>query len=262
MKKIFISIAVLVVIIGIVVTIGLSKLDEIIASAIETEGTSALGSKVSVSSVETNLSDGLAVIKGMTIANPSGYKKANAIEIGSFSASVDYKSQAVNDISIISPTINAEILGKLEEIVKNREFDSIRSNFKDLLDNMPPDEDEDVVEEDGEDTVITIKRFAIEKASINLTADMLGERKLNMNDLVLNNLKGTPDQLSDQITEKVTNHITKQIQTYATKELTSILGDVVKAKVTEKINDEIKDKLEGELGDKLGGRLRSLKLKF
>ena len=154
MKKILIILAVVIAIIAVAATVLVGKLDTIIAQTIESEGTETLGSKVSVASVVTKLADGTATIKGLTIANPPGYKKATAIEIGSFNASVDYEYQLIKDVTINSPTINAEILGSMSDIIKSRNVDDIRSNFKDLVDNMPPDEEEEVAEE--EDVVVTV----------------------------------------------------------------------------------------------------------
>ena len=257
MKKILIILAVVIAIIAVAATVLVGKLDTIIAQTIESEGTETLGSKVSVSSVVTKLADGTATIKGLTIANPPGYKKANAIEIGSFNASVDYENQLIKDVTINSPTINAEILGSMTDIIKSRNVDDIRSNFKDLVDNMPPDEEEEVAEEE-DDTVITINRFAIQNAKINLSADLLGDRSFPMADLVLRDLSGTSDQISDQITDQVTVHIQKQVKAYAVKEIQPLIANAIKAAAAAKASEVVKDKLN----DKLGGRLKDLKLKF
>lgn len=256
MKKILIILAVVIAIIAIAATVLVGKLDTIIAQTIESEGTETLGSKVSVASVITKLADGTATIKGLTIANPPGYKKANAIEIGSFNASVDYENQLIKDVTINSPTINAEILGNMTDIIKSRNLDNIRSNFKDLVDNMPADDEEELEEED--DTVITINRFAIQNAKVNLSADLLGDRSFPMADLVLRNLSGTSDQISDQITDQVTVHIQKQVKAYAVKEIQPMITAAVKAAVAAKASDVVKDKLN----EKLGGRLKNLNLKF
>ena len=257
MKKVLIILAVIIAIIAIAATVFVGKLDTIIAQTIESEGTETLGSKVSVGSVVTQLAEGSATITGLTIANPPGYKKANAIEIGSFNARVDYKNQLIEDVSINSPTINAEILGNMTEIIKSRNLDGIRSNFNDLVDNMPADEEEGVVEEE-DDTVITINRFAIQNATVNLTADLLGERSFPMDNFVLTNLSGTTDQISDQITDQLTAHIQKQVKDYAVGEIQPLIKAAVKSAVEAKASEVIKD----ELNEKLGGRLKNLNLKF
>lgn len=258
MKKVLIILAIIIAIVAVAGTVLFSKLDGIIAQTIETEGTETLGSKVSVASVVTKIADGSAQINGLTIANPPGYKKTNAIEIGSFSANVDYDKQIIKDVTINAPTINAEILGKMTEIIQSRDLDKIRSNFKDLVDNMPPSENEEVVAEE-DDTVITINRFAIQKAKINLTADMLGDHSFPMSDLVLTNLSGTSDQISDQITEQVTSHIQKQVKRYAVKEIQPLITSAIKAAAAKKASSVIKDKLNDKV---LKDKLKNLNLKF
>ena len=253
MKKVLIGLLVVAVIIGVAATVFVGKLDQLIADAIETEGSAALGSQVKVESVVTQLKEGIATINGLSVANPSGYKAVSALQIGSFSADVDYQNQIVEKILINKPVINAELKGTM-------------NNFEELLANMP--ESDDTTESDsGEDMVITINSFQLRQAQINLVAKQLGERSFVMDDFVINNLKGTPEQISAVLTRGLTDHVSSQIKSYATSEITKILTEEARKKVEEVINEKIKEqvgdklnvKLGDELGDKLGDKLKSFK---
>jgi len=123
MKKIFIALLILIVIIGVALFVFAGKLDGIVKEAIETEGSAALGSPVRVA----NLKEGSALLTNFSIANPAGYTAKNAIEVTSFSAKVDYSNQLIEKIEINKPVINAEQKGQ-------------KNNFQDLLENMPADE--------------------------------------------------------------------------------------------------------------------------
>jgi len=194
MKKVLIALLVLIAIIGIALFVFVGKMDEIVKQTIETEGSAALGSPVRVESVVTNLKEGSALLTNFTIANPAGYRAKNAIEVTSFSANVDYANQLIEEIEINQPVINAEQKGQ-------------RNNFQDLLENMPADDNEGAVEEQS-DTVVTIKKLALRRATINLiTSELtvagktleLGDRSFVMEDFVVNNLNGTATEISDEV---------------------------------------------------------------
>jgi len=251
MKKILIALLLVVVVIGVGLTFFASKLDGLIAEQIETEGTAALGSKVSVTEVITSLSEGSAIVNGLTIANPTGYQSANAFEIRSLSAKVDYKEQVIEQITIDKPVVNAEIIGT-------------KNNFQDLLDNMPDTADEPESTESGEDLVLTINQIALKQATVNLRASgdtkiadrefKIDDQTFVMDDLVMNNLSGTVDELSEEITRKLTNHVSRQVKAHVTALAGDIIKEELKAQAKEKVNEVLEDKLKsGKLGDKLKG---------
>ena len=254
MKKILIGLVVLIAVAAVIGTVFVvGKLDEYIAQVIETEGTKALGAQVTVESVETKFKEGVATINGLAIANPGGYQSPNAIELGSFSADVDYKSQVVEKILIEQPIINAELKGG-------------RSNFQDLVDNMPAGAEEETDEPaSGDEPVITIKSLQLLKAQVNLIADELGgQRSFVMDDFILNDLNGTPTQISERVTRALTNHISAQVTGFATEEIARMVEEKAKEKISEVIDEKLGGDVQEKLGEKLGDKvkLKDLKLKF
>ena len=250
MKKVLIGLVVLIAIIAIGASILLSNLDGYIKDTIEAEGTAALGSQVSVGSVETDLANGKATIKGLSIANMPGYQAINAMQIDTLQADVDYQNRLVEEILIQQPIINAELKGS-------------RSNFQDLVDNMPAAEEEgadDATNEeaagDGESeaTEISIKSFKLNQATVNVTSDKLGQMSFVMDDLEISNLIGTPEVISTEITRRLTNHISQQVQKFAADKIKSEVKAEVRAKANEKMNEVI--------NEKVGDKLKGLKLKF
>jgi len=261
MKKIFIALLILIVIIGVALFVFAGKLDGIVKEAIETEGSAALGSPVRVGSVVTNLKEGSALLTNFSIANPAGYTAKNAIEVTSFSAKVDYSNQLIEKIEINKPVINAEQKGQ-------------KNNFQDLLENMPADEEEEEVTEE-DDTVITIKQLALRSATVNLiTSDLaiagktleLGDRSFVMDDFVVNNLSGTATEISDTVVARLTSHVSSQVQDYVKKEIGNIAKERVLEEAKEKINQKLEEtiggKLDGKLDGKVGEKLKGLKFKF
>ena len=247
LKKILIVLLVLAVAIAIALYVFSGKLDGIIKDAIETEGTAALGSQVKVASVVTNFKQGRAEIAGLTISNPPGYQATNAIELSNFNAEVDYADQTVKEIIINQPVINAEQKGQ-------------RNNFQDLLERMPKS---DAAKEDintSSDLEITIKKIALQKATVNLlTSELelggqvleLGNRNFVMQDFIATNVTGTPEEISNELTERLVEHVSTQVKAYVTKEIT----DMAKEKVVEKVKEEAKKALEEKLGTELGDKV-------
>ncbi len=245
MKKVLIVLLVLIAIIAIGVTVFFGKLDGLIKEAIETEGTAALGSQVTVGAVETDLLNGKAVIDSMAIANVAGYQAPFAIKINKLQADVDYQNQLIEEILIEEPIINAELKGT-------------RSNFQDLIANMPAATEPAAEEPVGDSPVITIKAFKLNRATVNLLSDQLGSRSFVMDDLALYDLVGTPEQISETITMRLTNHISSQVSSYAAQELQNRVKDEVKKRVESEVNEKVNEALQDKLGDKLKG----LKLKL
>ncbi len=248
MKKILIASVILVAILAIAATVFVGKMDELIADAIRTEGTATIGTAVDVASVETKLKEGVAIINGLTIANPAGYKKANALKINTFTADVDYEAQVVEKIIINQPTINAEVI------------DMEKNNFTDLLDGMPEDEVTEASEETEEDDlVLTIKSLQLNNAKVNVSNEKLGEQTFVMRDFTMNNLTGTVDEISDEVITRLTNHISNQVKDYAKK----ALGALVVAAAKQKAKEEISEKANEILQDKVTDKVKGLKgLKF
>lgn len=224
-----------------------NNLDGYIAKQIEVKGSAALGSKVSVSRVKTSLADGSAHVSGLSIANPAGYSSKNAVEIDSFMAKIDYQSQVIEQINIEKPIINAEIAGE-------------KNNFQELLDNMPESDDAAEKSAEEDELKLTIKQLAIRRATVNLRVEetAIGDRtyKLEdqsfvMTDLVMTNLRGTADKLSEEITRRLTEHVSDQVKVFVAIQIKNRVKDELKAKASEKLNELLEEKL--------GDKLKSLK---
>lgn len=241
MKKLLGILAALAIVVAITVVIFvLDQLDETIAHTIQVEGTAALGTAVTVDMVETDLVEGIAVIKGMTVANPAGYQSPYAMKIDSFTAQVDYDSQTIESVIIDKPIINAELIGT-------------KSNFEALLEGMPEDEALEAEEED--DTVLTIKSLKLKQATVNIISDKLGQTSFQMDDFVVNDLNGTADQISEVISTQLIAHVSDQVKSFAITQIKEMVKKEAirraKEEVSEKVTEKLQDSLKGKLGDKV-----------
>lgn len=228
-RKALISIGVFVALVAAIASIFLGRLDGLIESAIEESGSRKLGAAVKVSGVQTDLQAGRATISRLTLANAAGFQEKYAVELHQIDARVNYQEQVIDSVVIDAPIVNAELKGT-------------KNNFQSLLDGMP-DSAESPSSDFADDLILTIKRFEISATTINLliTEPQLGARSFTMEPLVMNNLRGTSEQLSDQILTAIVRHISGQITAYARRELTHRALEKVQEELSEKVGEALKD---------------------
>ncbi len=114
MKKIAISVAILLL----VVTGGLvyiwSSLDDLVKEAIETFGSEATGTQVSVSDVKITLKTGQGEVRDLRVGNPAGFSAPDIFELGMISIRIDPTTLTrnpiiIDEIIIRSPSVFYEI---------------------------------------------------------------------------------------------------------------------------------------------------------
>jgi hypothetical protein len=107
MKKILIGAAALLVITIAVSVYVLSSLDGIVKDAIETYGSEATKTQVSVAGVKIMVKSGKGVIRGLNVANPKGFSDPNIFELGMISVKINTDTVMQNPIIIDEVTIRS-----------------------------------------------------------------------------------------------------------------------------------------------------------
>ena len=102
------------VIFGVAVALLMSNLDGIVKTAIEKFGSQVAGVPVRVSEVKISLSEGRGVIKGLTVANPAGYKTPTAFSLGEIVLAIDTGSVTkdpvvIKEITVAAPEVTYEM---------------------------------------------------------------------------------------------------------------------------------------------------------
>ncbi len=77
-----------------------ANLDSIVAGVIEDVGSDVLQTKVTVTDVSINLTEGKAGIGGMTVANPEGYSSANVFTMEGIEVDLDLQSLS-DDVLVV-----------------------------------------------------------------------------------------------------------------------------------------------------------------
>ena len=215
MKKVFVTILVLLLLLGIAAWYFVSfRLDGVIKQQIEQVGSQTMGTSVSVGSVTTDLKNGSLVISRITVANPPGYKNTNAITLNGIEAAVDYKTLDIKQIIVDKPEI------VIEE--KNG-----ASNFTELLAGMEDSPEPAPAEEGAEPPILVIHHFRMNESRAAFESTSMDHYSdLKVKAIEVRDVKGTPAE----VTEVISTKVVKEIVSAAAMEL-------LKAKASEKIDD-------------------------
>ncbi len=180
MKKIGIGLAVIVVLVAGGIFYVWSNLGSIIKNVVETAGTEVTGVKVSLDAVDVDkLTDGAAGLRGLTVANPKGFKSDYAFKLGAVAVKVDATTVA-NDVIVI----NEVVIAKPQVIY---EFGSGGSNIAAIQKNVERNAGGGSGSASGKSTAksdksgkkVVIENLYIRGGAINVSADFLGGKKVS-----------------------------------------------------------------------------------
>jgi hypothetical protein len=238
MKKAFLILTIVLIVIAAAVFYVFSNLDSIVEAAIEELGSDAVKTSVQVEKVETWLTEGTAVITGLTVANPDGFSLPQAFSLAEIGVGINLEKTnkeviAIDVVSVAAPRvfyeINAERQGSLN-ILK----DNLASGGEVSADT--PADGGAPTESGAAPVKLDIARFVFRDASLHAKVVPLNDKTydLKLPPLVLTNLTGTPEQISRQVLEKLIDHAKQEIQKQGLdQELSKI-----EAKAQQRIDEE------------------------
>ena len=237
-----------------------SNLDAIVKAAIESYGSDAVKTSVRAEDVAIRLTEGVATINGLTIANPAGFTTPLAFSLGEITVDInlektDQTQIAIDAINIIAPEvfyeINAERKGSLNILKDNLGVGAGGSGDTSA--------DAEAKAGDSAPVMLDIARFEFRDASLHAMVTPLNNKsfELKLPALVLNDMKGTPEQISRQLLDRLIDHAEKEIRKQGLdQELAEIKAraqqkiDAKKAELEQQANDRL-DEEKQKVGDKL-----------
>ncbi|MBX3453797.1 hypothetical protein [Ferrovibrio sp.] len=127
MKKVALGILVVVLVVAGGAYYLLSNLDSLVKAAVETYGSEATQTRVSLGKVELKISDGQASLGDLKVMNPKGFSDSEAMSLGLISVKLDVANSnqtliVIKEVVIERPHISYEQAaagGNLETIQKN-----------------------------------------------------------------------------------------------------------------------------------------------
>ena len=177
LKKVFIGIGVVLVVLVVVVALFLGP---IIKGAVETVGPQVAGVEMTLEKAGVNLLTGNVKLKGLIIGNPEGFKTPSLMELGQFVVDLDMGSLFTDTIVIKQIHIDGP------QITYERGLKA--SNFSTLQKNLAPDEkDEDkepeekvAKEKKAPAKKVVIEDFLFENGNVHVSITLAGGKKLTV----------------------------------------------------------------------------------
>lgn len=242
----------IVVVLAVIVAAGLwylaSNIDGFAKQIIETAGTEALGTEVSLGGVKIELgSESGAALSGLTVANPSGWSAPYVFELGTIGATIAPASLSKEVIEI--PRI------VVADARMTFEQKGTQTNLQALLENIDSGEQETTEEApaEGAEVLVAIGELSLAGVGVTAISDQLEEPlEFVLDEVVVRNIGtpsagATPAEAAKQIVGPVTNAVLKE----AKGQVAAIVEQKVRAEIDKK-KDEVTKDLKKSLMDKLG----------
>lgn len=252
MKKVFIGLAVLIVVLGIMLWRVYANLDVIVGNLIEETGSEVTQTSVKVSGVELDLLAGKAGLTGLTVANPAGFSDPYIFTLETVAVEIDIESLnsnpvIINEILVRQPSVsyemNADGSSNLDVLKKNVEsYSAPGSSAADAKEAQPSGSK-------GEEIKLIIRKLAFEGGHLSAVNALTPDKKIeaDLPAFHMSNIgQSSGGATSDQIAKAVMNELVSQAANAAAK-----AG-------VDKLADDLKEKGQERLDEKLGGALKGL----
>lgn len=238
MKKLLLGLGILVVLLGGGMFYVLSNLNSIVERIIETSGTNAVGSEVAVDGVDIKLKDGDASILGFTVDNPAGFSSNDMISFDELSVDIDVSSLTSDVIRINS------VVARIPFV--RFETGQGSSNLQKVSERFASEPAAPAESSSGDSPVLSIGTIRIEDIQGVISDERLSsDVNVNLGDIVLNDLEGTPAQIARQIMRPLATQLGNRALESLLDMNIGELTDAARARL-----EEQQERLEQELNDR------------
>lgn len=234
---------VLLVVVGLGVFLVMNS-GNLIKRAVETLGPEYLGVDVSLDAAEISLTDGTGELRGLVIGNPPGFDGPYAFRLGSIRLGLDPMAQSESLIVLREISVEG---ADLAMVARGRQ-----TNLQAIMANLESDsgagESERGAESSAEGPKMIIDHFAFTNAHTSLDSDILGERAVDIPDVVLDGVgrKSGGVTIREAVTQLLRPIVRASTQALAAEGLNA---DDIKANAKERLDTELKDRLGTGLDD-------------
>ena len=235
MRKVIVAIIVIVVLIVIALVLLCSKLDSLVAHAIEKSGSDVTQTSVRVSGVDLSIREGRGTVRGLTIANPEGFAEGDAFSLDEITLDFDVESMrgeplTIDEVRIKAPVVNAQITKAGE------------TNINKIRENVMAYSAGGGEQSEGADVLIRIRQFVFEEGRVEVDVSDLGleNQTIGLPEIRLSDVGGAGGAPPDEIAKIILAAVAKQVGS-------EIAGSQIDRMVKEKLGESITDKAKGLL---------------
>jgi hypothetical protein len=239
-KKILWGIVTIVVLAAVAaVWLVVTKGNQLVAGAIETYGSAATGTSVSVGGVELSLTKGRGEVKGLTIGNPPGYSADYFLEIDDIALVLDLASLSgrvpvVKEVRVDAAHLSAEQHGQTTNVTDLEHRISAPSTVANAS-SAPKDQGR-----------IIIDRFRLTHGRVTLTSELLSHpEELELADISIDGIgRATGGVTYEQAAEAVLNPILRATRNSVEARLRKVAESSARDKAESALSDKLKKALE------------------
>lgn len=233
------------ILLGVVVLIALgvgvflyTQMDSLVADVIEEQGSKATGTRVAVGGVNIELGEARGSIRGLTVANPSGYDQPNALSMDELSLRIN-TSNLGRDLVVIDQVDVGGVRIALEQTTAG-------GNLQTLLDNIKRYAGAGGTTAEST-TKIIINKLNMGETTVDVSLPQAGEqRQVTIPAFTVDGIgRASGGATAAQVARQV-------LEPLIQRALRSAAAQEIRGRAEEKL-DEVKDDLKGRLLDRLGG---------
>ena len=197
--------AVIIAAVIILVVFVFSSLDSLIKAGVETYGTEITQAKVTLETVDLDITSGKGALAGLVVGNPKGFKTPSAFKLGRISITVDTTTVTsdpvvIKEIVITKPDITYE-LGP-----GGNNIDAIQNNVNAYMARFGGGKTAEKDAKDSEGPKLIIRDLYIRGGTVNVSAAILKGKKMTapLPDIHLSDIGGkkkgaTPGEVAEKI---------------------------------------------------------------
>lgn len=202
------------------------RLDALFEEELQKAASKAFGTPVTVSDVRVDLLNGAVRIDDLTIGNPPGFTRENALVFGSIEAAMDLETRQVARVIMEGVEIFIEEKDGETNVQKLRE--SLESRIGEEVDSgTDPDEE------------LVIQRFLMRSTTATFESESLQRlAEVEIDEIEMRDIRGTPEEVAKTIAVGVMDEITEEAA-----------QAMLRAQARKQIDD---------LGEKAGDKLREI----
>ncbi|OIO70558.1 MAG: hypothetical protein COW19_06945 [Zetaproteobacteria bacterium CG12_big_fil_rev_8_21_14_0_65_55_1124] len=247
MKKLLIAVGVLLLVVAGALIFAWSSLDGIVKTAIETFGSQATQTQVTVAKVQIKLQDGSGSIGGLNVGNPKGFTDANIFQLGAISTKIDTSSVTKNPVVIDELIISSpQVFYEIDKSGASN-LDALKRN---LAASSRPASSGSAAEKSagGDEVKIIIRRLVIEggQASMRIAALSGKQQSVTLPRIELTDIgKKSGGATALEVAQLLSNTMLKNVQG-------AVMGVGVQQYLGKSV-DELKGNLQKGAMEKLGG---------
>jgi len=226
----------LVVVVGAVLFVGLSNLNSLIKTNIESVGSELTGTSVTLAEVDVKITEGHGALHRLVVANPVGYSSAYAFSMNSITLDIDPRSITEPVIVIKNITIDgASIIAEQKSLSEN--------NLQTILDQLKSNSGSGSASHEsadaGPEVRFIVEQFNFTNAKAQVISPQYGEKELSMPAIKLKNIG---DKATGLTPEQLTQALIKPIIASAKAQVSGIFKAKVQAELAEKLNEKLSAK--------------------